>query len=262
MKKGAFYIVLVFFAAVILKCGTSGRFKPARVALDRDLDYPLSAQLEKIEGDVVTEVFVNSEGKPEEIKIVESSGHDVLDSAAYRFIHTLTFNPANLDEKSVSSWTRLILRYKLTDIAFEEKRWIDDVLGLQSQIKSAGTPHERLEFERRLYVRYIGLSNYVERYKQLSINDAIRRVISKETYQQWQLFWDFVPVPFVVFDDFLKRYPDSDITDRAKEDLIPLLMDSEAEIRVRSLKSSRMARSAPELIAAIEKRLDELSSRL
>lgn len=262
MKKGAFCIFLVLFAAVILQCGTTGRFQPARVALDQDLDYPLSAQLEKIEGEVVTTVFVNAEGKPEEIKIIESSGHDVLDSAAYSFIHTLTFDPANLDEKPVSSWTRLILRYKLTDIAFEEKRWIDDVLVLQSNIKFARTPRERKEFERRLYVRYIGLSNYVERYKQLSINDAIRRVINKDTNQRWRLFWDFVPIPFAVFDDFLKSYPDSEVTDRVKEDLIRLLIDSEGEIRVRMIKSARMTRTAPELIAAIEKRLDELSSRL
>lgn len=243
--------------AVILACAGSSRFQPARVASKEELDYPLSAQVARIEGNVTATVLVNAEGKAEEVKITESSGHAVLDSAAFRFITTLQFDPGLLDNKPVSSWTRLILRYKLTDVVFEERRWLDEVVGLQSQINSSPAA-ERLEAQRKLYIRYLGLVNYVEKYKQTSINDAIRRVCLRQTVEQWRLFWEVLPIPFAVFDDFLRRYPDSELTDRIKEDLIRLLSDSEAELRVLALKSTKIARIAPELLDLISNRLDEL----
>ncbi|MDZ7370685.1 MAG: energy transducer TonB [candidate division KSB1 bacterium] len=253
-------LLCLLLLTVTLACGNRGRFRPARVAGDRELDYPLEAQLARIEGEVSLSVFVNREGKPEDIKILQSSGSDILDSAAFRYIRNLNFFPALLNEKPVDSWTRLILRYKLTDVAFEEARWVDEVLGFQSAAKFAANSEEREEALRKLYIRYIGLVTYVEKYPRLSVNDAVRKVCLRETNDYWEPLRQVVPMTFAVFDDFLRRYPDSALSAKVKEDLIRQLSLAEAEIRVAALSSAKSARNAPALIALIEKRLDELSN--
>ncbi len=259
MRKGA-ALLLALLAAVPVGCAHSGRFRPARVAGDRELDYPLSAQIDRLEGEVTTVVFVNREGKPEEVKIIQSSGYDVLDSAAYRFVTTLNFVPAAMNDKPVDSWTRLVLRYKLTDIPFDEKRWLDEVTGLQSQIRTAATAAEREALLKKLYVRYVGLSTFTAKNPRLSINDAVRRVCLKKTNEHWADLADVLPLSFAVYDDFLRRYPDSELSERVKEDLIRHLNAAKAEVRVAAFSSSRTAHRAPALIEIIEKRLNELGA--
>lgn len=244
--------------SAMLACATTKRFQPARVADKHNLDYPITAQLEKIEGDVVIGVFVNKDGEPEESKILESSGHDVLDSAAFRFVNGLLFEPATVDEQPIASWTRLVLKYKLTEIAFEEKRWLDDVTMLQKQIAASSNPVERADLQRKLYIRYIGLSDYVEKYDQLDINAVIEQVIAKNSRERWNLLWNVVPAPFVVFDDFLMTYPDCSINPLVTEELIKQMIEAEGQVRVRSLSSAKIARSANQIIEQIEKRLNEL----
>jgi len=252
------HLILILILSAIFACGTTKRFHPAKVADKHNLDYPISAQLDKIEGDVVIGVFVNTDGTPEESKILESSGHTVLDSAAFRFVNGLHFEPATVDEQPIASWTRLVLKYKLTEIAFEEKRWLDDVAMLQKQIAASLNPGERLNFQRKLYIRYIGLADYVEKYDQLEINNVIEQVIAVDIREEWKLLWDLVPAPFTVFDDFLSRYPDCAINSLVTEELIKQMIEAEGQVRVRSLTSAKIARSANQIIERIERRLNEL----
>ncbi len=253
----AVYIALSLFVVIVLGCAAH-RFQPAKVASERKLDYPLSAQLEKVEGDVVVGVFVNEKGTPEDVRILESSGHAVLDTAAYKFVTTLNFEPASVDDQKISSWTKLVLKYKLTEVAFEKQKWSQDVFYFYSVIENTQDPEKRLEYQRKLYVRFLGLANYAERYHTLEINYIIKDVLTKETRLHWKDVMNVVPAPFAVFDDFLRRYPDSPVRDKAREELIRLLIDAEGDIRVKALKSSKIASESPELIKLIETRLDEL----
>jgi len=253
---------LILSVILILGCATgSRRFKPARVASDKPLEYPLSAQLDKIEGEVVVGVFVDTDGVPEEVRLLESSGYPVLDSAAYRFSRTLTFNPAVVDDKKVSSWTKLVLRYRLSEVPFEETKWLNEVLHYQTLIGSTQDNDVKSDYLKKLYVRYLGLSQYVAKYGSTDINSSIKKVIHSRTFEQWKEFWGVIAVPFAVFDDFLYRYPQIDFKEQVQEDLISSLIDAEGEIRIRALRSSRLARIAPQLTKKIENRLDELQRK-
>lgn len=250
-------IALCVLVVMLLGCASS-RFQPAKVASERKLDYPLVAQLEKIEGDVVVGVFVDEEGTPEDVRILESSGYAVLDTAAYDFVTTLSFQPALVDEKPISSWTKLVLKYKLSEVAFEGKKWHEDVRYFHSSIEKTTDPQARLDLQRKLFVRLRGLVNYVERYPIVDINYTIKGVLTPETRDRWRKIMQIIPAPFTVFDDFLQRYPNSPLQDVVREELIRLLIDAEGDIRVKALKSSKIARNSPQLIEMIETRLDEL----
>ncbi len=258
----AVWMLILLLAALGVGCASHSRLKPPRVASSIPLDYPLSAQLQRLEGEVSLTVFVSPEGKPEEVALSQSSGYEVLDDAALRFVRKLAFDPGTLDEKPLGAWTRLVLRYKLTEMAFEKDRWLSDVLGLQREIARETEPALRETLLRRLYTNYVGCVTYVDSRDDPAINGAIRSLVSKEMEANWQPFWDQYAAPFVLFDDFLTRFPDSEIADQARQDLIRYLMDMEMKIRMQSLKSRRVSRSAGSLMTLLESRLLSLQPEI
>jgi protein TonB len=56
--------------------------KAIRKAIEKALIYPLFARKRGLEGTALTEFTVNANGYPEEIRIIGSSGHPILDTAA------------------------------------------------------------------------------------------------------------------------------------------------------------------------------------
>lgn len=53
-----------------------------RKAIEKALVYPLLAKKRGLEGTALTEFKVNAKGYPEDIRVIESSGYNILDSAA------------------------------------------------------------------------------------------------------------------------------------------------------------------------------------
>ena len=228
----------------------------------RELNYPLEAQLEEMEGDVLVGVFVLANGTPEKVEIFESSGFAALDTAAYQFAKNLEYESALLDQKPIDSWTRLLLRYQLSKVAFDPERWQRSVRRYQDQIASAADSLGALKFQRRLYMQYLGLVNYLERYNDMRVNPLVKDVVLSETYREWEAYWQEVPVAFVPFDDFLRRYPESPIQAKVKESLVRSLIEAESRLRVKSLKSAKISRRLLPLIHTIEARLDALQAEL
>jgi TonB family protein len=247
------------FFLLTLACATS-RYKPPRVISNNKLEYPLTAQLERIEGDVLVGVFVNKEGQPEEIELIESSGHKELDEAALLFVKKVDFSPARLDEKSISSWTRLVLRYRLSEVIFNKEDWLAKVEHLNHQASEEPDSAKHELILQDLYTDYLALVEYADLNDDPAINQTIKLVLSKSIRNRWYAFWDYIPAPFAVFDDFIERYPKSPLTSRVNEDLIRQLVDAEYKIRIKALKSRRFATKSAELIQMLEIKLDELQN--
>ncbi len=65
-----------------------------------NLNYPDAAKRAKIEGNLVMDVMVNSDGSVAGIKILRSSGHKILDDGAERIVHIAApFNPFSEEMK-------------------------------------------------------------------------------------------------------------------------------------------------------------------
>lgn len=65
-----------------------------RLAIERNLVYPLIAQRKRIEGTVVLSFQITGQGQPEGIRIIRGSGHAMLDSAARETIAKASPYPA------------------------------------------------------------------------------------------------------------------------------------------------------------------------
>ena len=255
-------LLLSFILCSLFNCGHS-RYRSPRVASDVELDYPIAAQLEKIEGQVQVAVYVTEEGKAEDVRLEKSSGYKLLDDAALEFSKTVEFTPGMIDKKPISSWTRLVLRYKLSEVYFDKERWLNDVLLVHQQIEMAGEDRkEQNRLLRQLYTNNAGLVNYVKKYDDVSINTFIRATVTNAIRNRYSDFWNAYAAPCAALDDFLERYPDSEFEELVKRDLTKELVDMEYEIRMASLKSDRDQQKNRELIKQIEKRLDELQEQI
>jgi TonB family protein len=79
-----------------------------------DPDYPLAARRRGLEGAVVLRVTVGSSGRPIEVAVLESSGHDVLDRAAIDSVRRWQFGGAANGSLLAEFKTDIPIRFRLT----------------------------------------------------------------------------------------------------------------------------------------------------
>jgi protein TonB len=77
--------------------------------------YPPIARRMKLEGTVVVQVLVNSDGKPENVRLEKSSGSSMLDQAALTAVQNWSFVPARQGNKMISAWVDIPFRFRLLD---------------------------------------------------------------------------------------------------------------------------------------------------
>ncbi|OPZ66768.1 MAG: Gram-negative bacterial tonB protein [bacterium ADurb.Bin478] len=258
MKK-FFSLLLIAAACCFLFCASGPkRLKPPKVQSGTKLDYPISAQLEHLEGEVELGIFVSQTGVPEEVKLLKGSGHAVLDEAALAFGRKISFDPALVDGQPISAWTRLVLRYRLTDVAFERVQWLREVLDYQKQ---AAEETDTVRFEqhcRRVYTSFSGMQNWAQTQSVYAVNDLVWQVVQPALSERWRSFRNEYPALFLLWDDFLQRYPCSALAGRVREDLLKALLDVEYTIRLDCLRSESKARKGLALLDLIRERLSEL----
>jgi len=77
--------------------------------------YPWIAKENRWEGLVILKVVVSEEGGVEDIAIEQSSGHKVLDDAAYDAVKKWKFHPAQIGTLALKSRVRIPVRFVLED---------------------------------------------------------------------------------------------------------------------------------------------------
>lgn len=203
-------------------------------------------------------IFVSQTGVPQEVKLLKGSGHAILDEAALAFGRKISFDPALVDGQPISAWTRLMLRYRLTDVAFERVQWLREVLDDQ---RKAAAETDSVRFERHcrgLYTNYTGMQNWAESQSVHAVNDLVWQVVQPALTERWRSFRSEYPALFLLWDDFLQRYPRSTLAGRVREDLLKALLDVEYTIRLDCLRSESKARKGLALLDLIRERLSEL----
>ena len=91
------------------------RFVQVSYAYSPKPEYPDSARREGKEGRVVLRVLVDEEGKSKSVEVNDSSGSETLDRAAAEVIKRWRFSPARYGNKSVESWVKIPIDFRLTD---------------------------------------------------------------------------------------------------------------------------------------------------
>lgn len=91
-----------------------GSYVPARYARCPAPLFPDEARKAKISGTVLLLVEVDENGRPVNVALRRSSGHDALDAAALRAVRGWRFEPARRDGKPVDAKVEVPVRFALS----------------------------------------------------------------------------------------------------------------------------------------------------
>jgi len=91
---------------------------PLKLAIPRYKDnprpvYPRLARRRGYEGTVVLEVLVNRKGRAEEVRLLKSSGHRILDRSAVDSVRKWLFEPAMRGDERIDTWVKVPIRFTL-----------------------------------------------------------------------------------------------------------------------------------------------------
>jgi protein TonB len=75
------------------------------------IEYPLEMWDQGIEGETVLQVRVNELGEVDSVAVVETSGHQALDSAAAKGARAMRFNPGRRGGRDVPVWVRIPVHF-------------------------------------------------------------------------------------------------------------------------------------------------------
>jgi len=76
-------------------------------------DYPMLLREQGVGGVVWLRVWVDSDGRPVEIKLAKGSGYRLLDDAALRAVKLWRFIPAKYGDQRLASWVEFPIRFTL-----------------------------------------------------------------------------------------------------------------------------------------------------
>ena len=78
-------------------------------------EYPWVARAQGHQGRVVLSVWVNAEGQADELAVLQSSGHPVLDRAAMQAVERWRFQPARRNGRDTGSLLYVPVVFRLND---------------------------------------------------------------------------------------------------------------------------------------------------
>ncbi len=76
-------------------------------------EFPLLARIRGYHGKVTLNVLVDKQGEPSSVKILKSSGYDILDRSAVHAVKKWKFIPAKKGDQIVETWVKVPLRFEL-----------------------------------------------------------------------------------------------------------------------------------------------------
>lgn len=97
------------------KDSTASLVARARPLYDRrpPLKYPSVARRRGYQGAVVLEVLIDKDGKVADLKVLKSSGYQVLDRAAIQWVQKWAFVPAMQGDEKIEAWVEVPVRFSL-----------------------------------------------------------------------------------------------------------------------------------------------------
>jgi len=174
--------------------------------------YPLEAYLKGIEGRVVVLARIEETGDVSDVRLAVSSGEGILDSAAQVIAGVLRFTPAEVHGQPQASWLKVPIVFTLDQVdksSMNLKAWLRTAQDLQSAA-SAGEPEERRVAEWELLNHYAQLAQKMVGSRTVTANRIILEVAAIPVQDNWRDYQQVWPLPFVLFQDFLVRYPQSE----------------------------------------------------
>jgi len=179
-----------------------------------EINYPLKAIDQGLEGRVAVKMHISEEGRVKDVKIINSSGHCILDEAARKNALKFTFRPAMQGDHPVDIWISRDFNYVLDDSDLVPVHYLQKIASFSKKLTGRSQAAIRNAQWRLLRVH----DEYCRFFTQsgdLSNNKIIKLVVSSKVCEDWKEWWSEGPLYFLVFHDFMLKYPDTEYREEA-----------------------------------------------
>jgi TonB family protein len=238
------YFLIFFFITIVVcqfSCHPESKdgsviVQPVLLSTQESLRYPLEAFDQGLQGKVVIRIFVNKEGKVSDTKILYSSGSDILDEAALKMARSSIFKPGLIDGEPSDFWLNLPIQFKLdgdSEISIDLDVWTASTLDYRKKIET-GSEVNKSDTYKSLYYHYQSLANKISSSRSRTANKRLLITVEGPIGKPWLNYQDKWPLGFLLYQDYIIRYPKSEFVLKAHNDLIRYL---EEEIEILERKS-------------------------
>lgn len=171
------------------------------------LIYPLIAQQSNWSGTTVIIFKIDEEGKVDQTRVQSSSGYTSLDKAAEKYCKGLVFIPATQSGENISASMKWEVEFNLKDFGRKILAIVNDVKDLYYDIKSSTALEKPL-----LHKEILSHHNYMVKNIRdgIKLNEYMYAVILEELSREWNPVSEYYPLTFLLYHDFLLRFPDYD----------------------------------------------------
>ncbi|MBT8400653.1 MAG: energy transducer TonB [Rhodothermia bacterium] len=169
-----------------------------------NLRYPMDAQMKRQEGVVRMRLFISEKGLVSKTRIVQSSGFAQLDEAAIQYASGLQFTPATRNGRPEPALIGWRVRFEIEDTSAEAIAYVEKVVALYDI--ATATPLAVQDAARAVLDEHESFASTST--DAMSVNEYIKLVIRADTDSDYTLLWGSCPLRFVLFDDYLRRFPD------------------------------------------------------
>ena len=180
-------------------------YSPPTVKYQPKIFYPAHAQKNSNTGVTKFMLYVDKDGRVKKVDLVKSSGYGTLDSAAEDYCWNIIFNPAMGYGRPIGARLNWEIKFNISDknnLAFQF------VYDLENLYKEAAftLPSERERIQKLILIKD---SEFVHNMTDvLNFNSTIEQVLLPTTLAEWKNDWNSYPLSFLLYYDFIQRFPD------------------------------------------------------
>ncbi|NOY78086.1 MAG: energy transducer TonB [Calditrichaeota bacterium] len=219
------------FVFILSGCYLGGNVPPKLDKNSLVVIYPPEARAKRIEGKVGLTILIGKDGKVKEAQLAKTSGYPILDQAALQIARLARFKPAKIKGKPHEAWVGWTLIFQIKRQQVDPPKWKAQVLTLEKRIRHArGLKRDQLVQE--LFYRYKDFAEYLIDHPDRNYNKYILDVVARPIRKRWVLFKNTYSAPFILFDDFVARFPKSEYTPEAR-----LYLEQYIEFAIKDLQS-------------------------
>ncbi len=256
MKKiicsSVFFLILFFFGCTHY-LEDNGSFTPPTLKSEPRLFYPKAALENSFSGTPRVILYITKEGKVDKASIIKSSGIGVLDSAAVEYCRNFIFNPAEINGKPINARMALDLKFQFSNQNWDAGNYVRDVNDLYDQLATADS-EEKEDIEAEIFKKH---NEFTGKMKDIvNYNNYIGMVILPVIYSEWKNDWDSWPLSFMLYHDFIQRFPDYKNIEAVKKELRNSLLNDIQYIKITPVKS-RVSQIEKEILLSKIKKLVE-----
>ena len=220
MKRHINLALVILIIVLTAGCGANtdmlkdGTFTKPVMKTHPRLMYPKIAQEKQLSGIPQLTIQINDKGMVDNVFLTKSSGYDVLDNAAMQYCKNLTFEPSKRNGEPVYSRMNMEIKFDFSDVNWDAYSYVEDIQDLYGEaMRSVGVERDAL------------LKKAIEKHEQfikntgdaLNFNLFVSMVISPKVTNEWKDSWDSWPLSFLLYYDFMQRFPDyKDLADVKK----------------------------------------------